>query len=59
MSFALIYNTSIAVGVALVAAGVAMLYGLAWSLIVAGLLILALTVFAGFMVARSGRGKGA
>lgn len=55
MKFALVYNLSVAVGVALVAAGVAMLHGLAWALIVSGALVLALTVYAGHLATR---GKG-
>ena len=55
MNFALVYNLSVSAGVALVAAGVAMLYGLAWALIVSGAAILALTVYAGHLATR---GKG-
>ncbi len=55
MNFALVYNLSVSVGVALVAAGVTMLYGLAWALIVSGALVLALTIYAGHLATR---GKG-
>ncbi len=55
VNFALVYNLSVSVGVALVAAGVAMLYGLAWALLVSGVLVLALTIYAGHLATR---GKG-
>jgi hypothetical protein len=55
VNFTLVYNCSILAGVALVAAGVALLYGFAWALIVSGALVLALTIYAGHLATR---GKG-
>lgn len=55
MKFSLVYNCSILAGVAFVAAGVAMLYGAAWALLVTGALVLALTIYAGHLATR---GKG-
>lgn len=53
MNFALVYNLSVSAGVALVATGVGLLYGLAWALIVSGALVLALTIYAGHLATRA------